>query len=109
MILEKGEKIHIITRRSFDGELRRHFAGTAISDVEQGVLRVEGYAFIFNANTNQYEKRIGLRTRIFSLVDGRHVVNVLPAAVDIEKVYYAKKEEGHLVVTDGGEFKLEIN
>jgi hypothetical protein len=109
LILEKGEKIHIITRRLFDGDLRRHFAGTVMSDVQQGLLRIEGYAFIFNANTNQYEKRTGLRTRIFSLVDGRHIVNVLPAAVDIEKVHYAKTEAGHLVITDGGTFELEIN
>ena len=27
MVLQSGEKVHIVTRRMFDGDLRRHFAG----------------------------------------------------------------------------------
>ncbi len=80
-----------------------------MSDVQQNLLRIEGYTFIFNANTNQYDRRTGVRTRIFSLVDGRHIVNVLPAGLDIERVHYAKTETGHLAVTDGRGFVLEVN
>jgi len=109
MILQKGEKIHIIVRRAFENDVRRHFAGMVIADAEGGVVRIQGYAFVWNNSTNSYEKRPGIRTRIFSLVDGRHIINVLPVNSDINKLQYVQSKEGHLMVTDGAAFQLDIN
>lgn len=109
MILQKGEKIHIIVRRAFDNDVRRHFAGMVMADPEGGVIRIQGYAFVWDKNANSYEKRPETRTRIFSLVDGRHIINVLPANSDINKLQYVQSKEGRLIVTDGAAFQLDIN
>ncbi len=109
MILEKGDKVHIIVRRAFETDIRRHFVGTVVSDVENNLVQLQGYAFVLDTGTNQWEKRPEKRNRIFSLVDGRHIINVISRSVDVDKVHYAKSKEGHIVVTDGGNFTLDIN
>lgn len=39
MIIERGEKVHIITRRLFESDLRRHFVGEVL-DSEGSVARI---------------------------------------------------------------------
>jgi hypothetical protein len=109
MVLRKGEKIHVMVRRSFESDVRRHFAGTVVTDTEGDVVRIEGYAFVWDAGVNRYAKRPELRTRTFSLIDGRNIINVIPSNIDINKLQYTQSKEGHLVVTDGSVFQLDIN
>jgi len=47
MIVSANEKVHIITRRLFDEDLRRHFAGVVL-EVAEGTIRAIGYAFIYD-------------------------------------------------------------
>jgi hypothetical protein len=56
MVLTEGEKVHVITRRLFDNDLRRHFVGEvkAVSDV---AVRLEGYAFVLNIPATTDTKR----------------------------------------------------
>ena len=64
--LSKGEKVRIVFRRLFSGDVRRHFVGvvqTAFGDS----VRVEGYAFVYNEGRNEYERKPELHTRIVSL------------------------------------------
>ncbi len=44
MILQKGEKIHIIHRRHLEKEPQRHFVGI-VDDYENGIARVTGHIF----------------------------------------------------------------
>ena len=44
MILQPGEKVHVVERRSFDTDIRRHFVG-AVEDVDISAFRATGYAF----------------------------------------------------------------
>lgn len=108
MILEKGEKIHIVTRRTLENDLRRHFIGEII-DVSEVLARIEGYAFIFDAGKNQYVRRQDKRTRIFGLADSGQIINVLPVDADVERAKYVQSPMNLLVVTDGITFSLEIN
>ena len=41
MVIDKGEKIHIVTRRNFEGDLRRHFVGEVV-EVQDAAVRIEG-------------------------------------------------------------------
>jgi hypothetical protein len=107
-ILEVGEKLHIITRRTFENDLRRHFVGEvkACNDL---VARVEGYAFIFDNIKNEYVKREEIRIRIVGLADPGIIIKVIPPSVRIEEVHYAKSMTNHLIATDGKAFNLDIN
>jgi hypothetical protein len=42
-VIEAGDKLHIITRRNFVDDLRRHFAGSVVA-VSGGLIRLQGYA-----------------------------------------------------------------
>ncbi len=85
MIFEKGEKVHIITRRQFENDVRRHFAGIVI-DSSDFTMRVEGYVFVHNLSDNQFEKRFEKRIRIVSLVDANNLINVIPLNIEIDSL-----------------------
>ncbi len=108
MPVAPGDKVHIITRRGFDGDLRRHFAGEVLESSEQ-TLYVTGYVFVHDLSTNAFARRPERRTRIFSLIDAGNIINVLPATADIETLAYQMAPGRRLVITDGKEFQLDIN
>ena len=108
MILEVGEKIHVMIRRRFENDLRRHFVGE-ITEVGENVVRVEGYTFVLDTVTKQYTRRPELRTRIISLTDSGNIINVIPAATKLEAVTYKMSEDNRLIVTDGEHLSLDVN
>ena len=52
-VLEVGDKLHIITRRRFEGDLLRHFAGE-VTGISGDLQEVQGYTFVFNRGSNEY-------------------------------------------------------
>ena len=107
MILEKGEKLHVIHRRHFQEEARRHFIGV-VDGYESGVARVTGYIYSVDRAKFSFVKRPELRTRIVSLVSGDLFINVIPSEVDLEKVVY-KQEDRVVRVTDGTDWHLDLS
>lgn len=107
MILKKGEKIHVIHRRNFEKEARRHFVGV-VEAYEGGVARVTGYVYTVDRTKYNFVRRPELRTRIVSLVGGDLFVNVIPASVDLDKVVY-KQENKAVRVTDGSDWFLDLS
>jgi hypothetical protein len=108
MVLKEGEKVHIITRRLFENDLRRHFVGE-VQAVSEVAVRLEGYVFVFDAGDVRYVKRPERRVRIFGLADSGSIINVLPAHVDLDALSYQTSAENHMVFTDGKSFTLDIN
>ena len=108
MILKVGEKIHVMIRRRFENDLRRHFVGE-VAEVGENVVRVEGYTFVLDTGTKKYTRRPELRTRIISLTDGGNIINVIPAATKLEAVTYKISEDNRLIVTDGEHLFLDVN
>ena len=108
MVLKIGEIVHIMVRRAFETDVRRHFVGE-VTDVGTHVIRAEGYTFVLDQGLNQYVRRPERRVRVFSLVAGRNTINVLHPETEIEKVAYRLSEEKNLVVTDGQHFQLDVN
>ena len=106
-VIEVGDKLHIITRRLFEGDNRRHFAGE-VTGVSGDLQEVRGYTFVFNRGTNEYKKRPELRTRIFSLGQADFIVNKIPREVAMESLEYRTKDK-RLVITDSRNFSLDIN
>ncbi|MDI6800090.1 MAG: hypothetical protein QMD53_05420 [Actinomycetota bacterium] len=109
MIPEKGEKVHVIMRRLFEGDIHRHFIGTVISDAVDGAVRLQDYVFVWNRTFNKFERRPEERTRVVSLNDAINIINIIPSSVLIEDVHYASSESGHLIITDGADFKMDVD
>ena len=79
-ILKPGEKVHIILRRRFDKDVRRHFAGE-VEVYESGVARATGYVFVIDdLSKHLFVKRPDKRTKIFS-PHGRRADHTCAAAV----------------------------
>jgi len=108
MLLEPDDKIHIITRRNFEGDLRRHFAGRVLHAGETAA-RIEGYVFVHDPNTNSYVRRTTKRIRLVSLTDACNLINVLPRSVNLDSLTYRTTKEERLVVSDGLSFEMDIN
>ena len=106
-VLEPGDKLHIMTRRLFEDDVRRHFVGKVIA-ISNSLVELRGYTFIFQAGVNDYSRLPEPRTRIFGLESSGYVVNKLPREIDVEAVRY-KTVDNRVVVTDGKSFSLPIN
>ena len=102
-----GDKLHIITRRLFEEDLRRHFAGVVVG-VSDGLFKIRGYTFVFNVGSGEYRKRTDARTRVLSLADSGFIVTKIPDEVEMEALEY-KISGDRLVVTDSMGFSLDIN
>lgn len=107
MVLDIGEKVHVIERRMFDSDVRRHFIGV-VERVDASVVRATGYVFVHDAMASTYVRGSQQRSRIIPLTATGFVINVIPSDASIEDVRY-REENGRLIVTDGGVFSLDIN
>ncbi len=107
MILQQGEKIHVIHRRHFEKDHHRHFVGT-VESYEAGVARVNGHVYTVDPVKFAYVKRPEVRTRIISLVSGDLLVNILPTYVNLDNIVY-KQEKSAVRVTDGSDWHLDIS
>lgn len=107
MLVGIGEYVHVIERRRFDMDLRRHFVGR-VDHVGGSTMRVTGYAFIYDTGRTAYVRSAERRTRLVPLGTAGLIINIAPPDTDLEAVRYEDKA-GRLVVTDGGSFSLDIN
>jgi len=108
MILKPGEKIHVVVRRAFIQDIRRHFIGE-VTEATESVVRAEGHAYLYNANTNLFVKKHYNQVRIFSLVDGVNIISVLPRTANLKKITYRLTEKNHMVLTDGESLTMDVN
>ena len=99
-LLNPGEKVHVIERRTFDGDARRHFVGEveAVTDI---AVRVRGYTFVCNPMTGNFDRREPARTRIIPLAAAGVVVYVIPEEIEVESVRYDWAAGNRLVVRAG--------
>ena len=106
-VLAIDDKLHIMTRRLFADDVHPHFV-CEISAVAGPLFRAQGYSFVFDSGTNSYVKHPEARTRLFSLSDAGHIINVIPREVDLNSLQY-RIVAGRLAITDSRGFSLEIN
>lgn len=107
MLLEKGDVVHVITRRTFSEDIARHFVGLVI-ECSEGVARVQGYPFVRDTTMGTFVRRKRERTRLVALADAGLIVTVLPSSTRVDDVRY-HDAEGHLILTDGRELKLDFS
>jgi hypothetical protein len=108
MILKVGEKIHVIVRRVFFQDIRRHFIGE-VTDVTESLVRAEGHAYLYDTNTNLFVRKNYVQTRIISLVDAANIITVLPSTTNLKKIVYRHTEKKRMVLTDGEALSMDVN
>lgn len=108
MLIEPGEKIHVIMRRAFESQVRRHLAGEVIA-ASGSEVRVTGYVFVYDERSAQYVRKNHKRTTILDLASSGYIVNVIPQAIDLESVRYETIDRNELFFTDGKTYRLNIN
>ena len=106
MILEPGEKLHIVERRFFSDDVQRHVIGEVLRCTEQ-VIRLQGYIWVFDLSDGRFVRKPEKRERIIHL-HGRLTINVIPRDVDPSMVKYVVDPQRGLQVTDGKDFSLDI-
>jgi len=105
MILDIGEKIHIIERRFFKEDARRHFVGEVIRCTES-TIRVIGYDWAIETMRG-FVRKPEKRERVIVLNEGL-IINVIPNDVNLEDISYITTSQRTQVVTDGKKFSLDI-
>ena len=108
MVIQVGEKVHIISRRLFEEDLRRHFAGQ-VTAVSESAMRLKGYVFVFDESLNDFVRQDDLRERLSGIGDVGLVINLLPSKTDLALVRYATNDKGQRILTDGENFTLDIS
>ena len=108
MVLDQGEKLHIVIRREFADDLRRHFIGR-VERVTEELARVKGYIYVYDTATTQFLKRPNVRVQIFSLSDRGNMITLLPPDTVMENIEYKTDANRRLTLTDGENFTIDIN
>ena len=107
MLLDIGDKVHVIERRMFDSDVRRRFFGV-VERVDASTMRRTGYVHVYDSSSSTYVRCLEPRTRVIPLVASGLVINVAPHETNVEDVQYVERD-GRLIVTDGGSFSFDIN
>jgi len=106
-LLNPGEKIHVIHRRHFEKDPRRHFVGQ-VESYENGIARASGHVFVVDDfNKHMFVKRPDRRTKLIPIASGEVIVNVIPEDTDLERVHYELKDRT-LHVTDGKSWRIDV-
>ena len=107
MMVEPGEKLFIVTRRLFEGDLRRHFVGE-VKAATDSTVRLEGYTFVFDGGIGKFV-RGEHRGRIFGLGDSGLIIIIIPKDANLDKVSHRFSEKGGKVLSDGKTFELDVS
>jgi len=107
VLVDVGEKVHVVERRLFEGDVRRHFFGV-VERAGEGAIRITGYAYVYDPASTTYIRSAEQRTRVLPLAASGFVINVAPPDADLESIRYEERD-GRLTVTDGAGFSLDIN
>jgi hypothetical protein len=97
MVLEPGDKIHIVEHRRFQEDIRRHFIGEVEAATDQA-LRATGYLFLYEKQAASFTRDDEPRTRVFA-IENTVGITVLPPETDIDNVAYQRDDKG-LAIND---------
>ncbi len=103
-ILANGEKVHVLIRRDFEGDLRLRFVGEVVEATDT-VVRIRGYAFVFDTARNAFVRSAEQMERIISLVDSGNIIHVIPREVKLEELHFVDERDRN-VLTDGKSFSM---
>jgi hypothetical protein len=103
-ILSKGEKVHVLIRREFEEDIRLRFVGEVVEATDI-VVRIRGYAFVFDTGGNAFVRSAEQMERIISLVDSGNIIHVIPGEVNLAELRFVEEQDRN-VLTDGKSFSM---
>ena len=103
-ILSKGEKVHVLIRREYEVDIRLRFAGEVVETTDT-VVRLRGYAFVFDTDLGKFVRSAEQMERIVSLVDSGNIIHVIPREVKLEELRFVDERDRN-VLTDGKSFSM---
>jgi len=108
MVIEKGEKIHIMYRAIYENSTRRHFLGE-VQVAEGSVCRLEGYVFVYDKKTAEFMRKPEKRTTLIDLSESGYISNIIDKEVNLNNVVYKYAKDVGLIATDNIHLSLNIN
>lgn len=108
MVIEPGEKIHVMYRALYENSTRRHFLGE-VKIAEGPVCRLEGYVFVYDERSTEFLRKPEKRTTIIDLSESGYITNLIGQEVNLEKVIYSYARGVGLIATDNEGFSMNIN
>jgi len=106
-VVRAGEVVHVIERRVFAEDVRRHFVGV-VEARSKRTLRVKGYLFVYDSSSGSFMRKPELRARLIPL-DNRVIINILSHGTAAGTISYITGADGNLQLTDGADFGLDIS
>jgi hypothetical protein len=80
MVIEVGEKLHIMYRSLYEKSTRRHFIGIVVA-ANGALCRLEGFVFIYDEKKTDFIKKQEVRTTVIDVAESGYIVNVIDADV----------------------------
>ena len=108
MLIEISEKVHVVVRRTFETDLRRHFIGE-IKAANGSIARIEGYFMVFDKSKNTFIKKPSQRITLMNLSSSGYWVNIIPKDAKLADLKYTYDSNNKLKITDRESFELDIN
>jgi hypothetical protein len=65
-IINIGEKLHVVEKRIFADDVRRHFVGE-VKGYDPSIIRLSGYVWVYNVQQSKFIRRPEIRERILVL------------------------------------------
>ncbi|MGZ3535262.1 MAG: hypothetical protein ACXU9K_08550 [Thermodesulfobacteriota bacterium] len=103
-ILSKGEKVHVLIRREYELDIRLRSVGEVVEATDT-VVRLRGYAFVFDTPIGKFMRSAEQMERIVSLVDSGNIIHVIPREVKLEELRFVDERDRN-VLTDGKSFSM---
>lgn len=107
MLLKRGDKVHVLIRRRFEKDIRRHMIGL-VEDTSENSILVEGRKAIYNGATANYSILEDTTLQVVPIIDSGIILTVMPEEVELGDLYY-ETSPGSTVLTDGKNYRLRIN
>lgn len=108
MIIEPGDKVHIVYRAFYENSVRRHFIGEVMA-AKDSLCRLRGFAFVRDPKSEMYQKKPDRRMTIIDLAESGYIVNIIDSRVDLGQVTYRYLDNKGLAAVDDQGFVLDIN
>jgi hypothetical protein len=108
MVIEVGEKLHIMYRTLYANSIRRHFVGEVIA-VKDSICKLQGFVFIYDERSTEFQRKNNQRTTIMDVAESGFITNVIDSDVVISEIRYSYLHNVGLIATDDKNFVLNIN
>ena len=107
-LIEKGEKVHIVYRATYEGSARMQFIGD-VEAVSGSICRIKGYLYTFHQLTGSFSRKPEIRVTVVDLAESGTVVNIIDRSVVPQDIVYEVIDGEGLTIHDGKNFSLNIS